>query len=167
MKAQLLVTALIGAFLLPPMPIQAAQAHFVSCAVFAPGVHCADPILQGMVDGQWVGLILHYNGTNGGPDRIAVVSIGLGGNGESTLVLPTIKPVGASGDRMNASFREGKLFIWNAVYLPGEAHCCYTHIAVRRFGFHGKKLQMEREATVPNNATAAAIDAALEHGAHF
>jgi|GEM_PF-6114795 len=65
---------------------------------------------------------------------------------------------------MSAEFRHGKLYVFNAVYLPGEAHCCYTHEAVRRFGFHNNRLAMETLATVPINASQQQIDAALALG---
>jgi hypothetical protein len=119
--------------------------------------------------GQWIGFLLHFDGSNGGPDALSVVTIGFGGNGLQTIVLPAIKPDGG-GDRMGASFRKGKLIVIivsNAFYLPGEAHCCFTHTTIRRYGFHDRRLLVEREATVPSAATAAEQDAALEHGPHL
>ena len=139
----------------------------VPCEAFAQGIKCANPILEGIVDHQWIGLILHFDGTNGGPDAIHIVAIGVGGNGLETIALPPIKPDGEYGDRMDASFRDGKLFVSNAIYLPGEAHCCFTHRTYRRFGFHNDKLLVEREATVPSGATAAQVDAALDKGMHL
>lgn len=137
----------------------------VPCNVFGnSSAPCPNPIVQGVVDGQWVGLIYHFDGTNGGPDSITVVSVGVGGNGYSTAELQVIKPEGQYGDRMEAQFVGGKLWVKNAIYLPGEAHCCYTHTAVRQFGFHAKRLQVEEMASVTNNATQAQIRAALRAG---
>ncbi len=138
----------------------------VPCGVFAAGIHCVNPIQEGTIDGQWVGLIFRYDGTNGGPVEIKVVSVGSGGNGFATELLPSIEPVGRDGDRMSAAFRGGKLFVVNAMYLPGEAHCCFTHQMVRRFGFHNRRLVMEREASVRASASAFQIDEALKNSAH-
>jgi hypothetical protein len=46
--------------------------------------------------------------------------------------------------------------------LPGEAHCCFTHKTIRRFGFCHLHLHVERAVTLPNPATAANEDTALE-----
>ena len=134
----------------------------VPCNVFAHG-NCPSPIVQGVVDGQWVALIYHYDGTNGGPTSIAVVTVGAGGNGYLTTNLQAIEPADG-GDRMDAQFVGGKLWVRNAIYLPSEAHCCYTHVMVRQFGFHAKYLQVERTATVAAGATRAEIAAALRAG---
>lgn len=136
----------------------------VPCSVFGSTSSCPNPIVEGVVDGQWVGLIYHFDGTNGGPDGIGVVTVGVGGNGYLTTVLQAIKAEGQYGDRMQAEFVGGKLWVKNAVYLPGEAHCCYSHIAVRQFGFHGRRLQVEKMASVPTNATQEQIRAALRAG---
>lgn len=136
----------------------------VPCSIFGGASDCPNPIMEGVVDGQWVGLIYHYDGTNGGPDSIGVVAIGFGGNGYATTVLQAIKPEGQYGDRMQTEFVGGKLWVKNAIYLPGEAHCCYSHIAVRQFGFHNRRLQMEEIASVPTNASHQQIRAALRAG---
>jgi hypothetical protein len=136
----------------------------VPCAVFGNSSGCPNPIVQGVVDGQWVALIYHFDGTNGGPNTIGVVVVGVGGNGYSTTALQVIEPEGQYGDRMEAQFVDGKLWVKNAVYLPGEAHCCYTHIAVRQFGFHSKRLAVEDTASVPTDATQVQIRAALNTG---
>jgi hypothetical protein len=169
MKASILpiFTLTVLAALTTATPTTSAQPASVACGVFGPGIRCINPISQGVVDGQWIGLIFRYNGTNGGPDAIDVVTIGLGGNGMLTMQLPRIKPAGDYGDRMGAVFRNGKLIVSNAIYLPGEAHCCFTHMAVRRFGFHDRRLVAERLATVPNAASATQIDAVLEQGVHY
>lgn len=140
----------------------AASAANVPCAVFAQG-NCPSPIVQGIVDGQWIALIYHYDGTNGGPTSIGVVTVGAGGNGYLTTTLQTIQPADG-GDRMDAQFANGKLWVRNAIYLPGEAHCCYTHVVVRQFGFHDKRLRVERTAQVAADATHAQIAAALRAG---
>jgi hypothetical protein len=140
----------------------AAAAANVPCNVFAKG-NCPSPIVQGVVDGQWIVLIYHYDGTNGGPVGIGVVTVGAGGNGYLTTTFHTITPAD-DGDRMDAQFVAGKLWVRNAIYLPGEAHCCYTHVIVRQFGFHEKRLRVERTATVAADATRTEIAAALRAG---
>ena len=94
----------------------------VPCNVFFAG-NCPNPIVQGVVDGQWIAVIYHYNGTNGGPDSLNIVTVGAGGNGYLTSTLQTIQPA-LDGDRMDAQFVGGKLWVRNAIYLPEEAHCC-------------------------------------------
>ena len=140
----------------------AAAAPEVPCNVFAAG-NCPNPIVQGVVDGQWIAAIEHYNGTNGAPTSIGIVTIGAGGNGYLTTTLQTIEPA-VDGDRMYAEFVNGKLWIGNSIYLPGEAHCCNTHIIVRQFGFRNKRLRVERTAMVKSDATRAEIAAALRAG---
>lgn len=139
-----------------------ATAADVPCAVFASG-NCPSPIVQGVVDGQWIALIYHYNGTNGGPIAIGVMTVGAGGNGYLTTTLQTIEPAD-DGDRMDAQFAGGKLWVRNSIYLPSEAHCCNTHVIVRQFGFHQRRLRVERTATVAADATRAQIAAALRAG---
>jgi hypothetical protein len=134
----------------------------VPCNIFGgAGADCPNPIVEGVVDGQWIALVYQYGGGNGGANSISVVSVGSGGNGALTSTLGAINPTGEEGDRMSASFVGGKLWVQNAVYLHGEAHCCYTHVAVQQFGFHNKKLVVERVATVTSDATEAQIRAAL------
>jgi hypothetical protein len=147
----------------PIGPAAADTPSSVPCAVYgAPKVAtCFSPFQQGVVDGQWIGIIAHYNGTNGGADSMRIVSIGAGGNGEETIPVGVFAPSGTGGDRMVAVFTGGKLWLKNAVYLNGEAHCCFTHVAVRQYGFHGGKLQQEREVTVAADASDATIRAAL------
>ncbi len=140
----------------------AAATPNVPCAVFGAG-NCPNPIVQGVVDGQWIALVYHYNGTNGGPDGISVMTVGAGGNGYLTTYLQRLRPAD-DGDRMDAQFVNGKLWVKNAIYLPGEAHCCYTHIAVRQYGFHDRRLRVERTATVGADATRSFIAAALRAG---
>ena len=134
-----------------------ASAADVPCAVFAQG-NCPNPIVQGVVDGQWIAAIYHYNGTNGGPTSIGIVTVGAGGNGYLTTSLQTIQPAD-DGDRMDVQFVGGKIWVRNAIYLPSEAHCCYTHVIVREFGFHDKQLRVLRTATVAADATRAQIAA--------
>lgn len=143
-----------------PKPSPAAQ-QIVPCKIFAPGMTCGNPIVQGAVDGQWIALILHYWGSSDGADRADVVSIGLGGNGMETKTLPHILPFGREGDRVFAEIRGGKLFVENDVYAEGEAHCCPRRMSVRRYGFRNEALRVERSATVGVDATNAQIDAAL------
>lgn len=158
-----ILVSILAVALLAPVSARADNIPRVPCAVFGEGANCVSPLHQGVVDGQWVGLIYVFSGSNGGVNRIAVVTVGFGGNGLKTFALPTIEPDGGY-DGMYAEFHHGKLYVFNTVYLPGEAHCCPTHVAVRRFGFHNKKLAMETLATVDINANLQQIDAALGHG---
>jgi hypothetical protein len=84
----------------------------------------------------------------GGPSSIEVVVIGVGGALQTTM-LQTIKPEGGCGDRMTAQSVDGKLWVENSIYSLGESHCCNSHIAVRQFRFHSKRLQVEEIASVP------------------
>lgn len=163
--ALLSISVLVVASLATPLASPADEVvHFVPCGVLlkSSAAKCASPFIDGVVDGQWVGLVMHFSGGNGGANRIFVVTVGPGGNGELTIALPDIKPEGPDGDRMGAWFARGKLYVTNAVYLPGEAHCCYTNVTVRQFGFHGQSVGLERTATVPSNATKDQIYQALE-----
>lgn len=143
-----------------------ASSNTVPCNVLGQG-DCANPFLEGVVDGQWLGLIFQFGGGNGGATAADVESIGYGGNGWKTVSLGEIKAEGEYGDRMFAKFVHAKLYVFNAVYLPGEAHCCFTHYAVRRYGFHDRQLMMERLATVPTVASQSDVDRALNQGAHY
>ena len=78
---------------------------------------------------------------------IGVVTVGAGGNGYLTTTLQTIAPAD-DGDRIDAQFVNGKLWVQNSIYLPGEAHCCNTHVVARQFGFRNRRLRLERTATV-------------------
>lgn len=141
----------------------ASHAATVPCSVMMPDATdgCGKPFVDGVVDHQWVGIIIHFSGSNGGADELFPFTIGRGGNGLLTITLPAIKPEGQYGDRMDAWFANGKLYVLNSVYLPGEAHCCNSHVTVRQFGFAGKALVRERTASVPAAATRAQIYAAL------
>lgn len=103
---------------------------------------------QGTVDGHWVGLVIDYRGGNGGAYDAIVYTMRVGGNGLLLHPSGKIKAEGQYADRLGALFANNKLYIVNAVYLPGEAHCCYTHDAVQRFGFQGDELVQEGIATV-------------------
>lgn len=140
----------------------------VPCGVTLPDVKdgCASPFIEGVVDHQWVGLVVRFSGGNGGADELDPVTVARGGNGLLTVTLPPIKPEGQYGDRMGAWFDNDKLFVSNAIYLPGEAHCCFTHITVREYGFTPKGLSIERTASVASNATRPVIYAALKSAAY-
>jgi hypothetical protein len=99
--------------------------------------------VEGVVQGQWVGLVLIYSGTNGFASYAHVFAVGDGGNGPLTTNLGIITAMGASKnsiepDRLDAHFANDRLYTINPIYLPGQAHCCPTKFIVQRFGFHGK-----------------------------
>jgi hypothetical protein len=96
---------------------------------------------------------------------VVLFTVGAGGNGPKIIFLGSIKS--EDGDRMGITFRYRKLYVWNAIYLPGEAHCCFRHMVVRRSGFHGNASLPEREATVLDGASEKQVDAALEAGPHL
>ncbi len=123
---------------------------------------CQNPIVQGVVDKQWIAVLKHYNGTNGGPDVLTVLGIGIGADGPQTVNLGVIKPEGEGADRMDVWFASNKLYVTNAIYLPNESYCCYARRMARRFGFQGKKLALERLATVPSGASQRTISATLD-----
>lgn len=145
-------------------PLQTgAQGSPVPCSKLGRNsARCQNPILEGVVDKQWIAVLKHYNGTNGGPDVLSVVGIGMGADGPQTVSLGVIKPEGQGADRMDAWFQSSKLYVSNAIYLPNEPYCCYSRRMARRFGFQGKKLALERLATVPSGASQHAISATLD-----
>ncbi len=105
---------------------------------------------EGVVDGQWVGLVLDLSGTNGGASRAIVYMVVIGGNGLKTVELTkSLMAEGPSGDRMSALFAKGKLYVTNDIYLPGEPHCCPTHETIQRFGIHDGRLVREGFGTIP------------------
>lgn len=145
------------------------RAELVPCGVTMPDAKdgCGKPFVEGVVDHQWVGLIAHYTGGNGGVDALYPFTVGRGGNGLRTITLPAIKTEGEYGDRMYAWFANDKLYVVNAIYLPGEAHCCFTHNSVRQYGFDERGLVRERTTTVATTATRAQIYAALAKAPAF
>lgn len=139
----------------------------VPCHVTMPDATdgCGSPFAQGVVDGQWVGLIFHFSGSNGGADQLLPITVGRGGNGLLTIAMPAIKPEGTYGDRMDAWFANSKLYVMNSIYLPGEAHCCNTQITARRYGFNPKGLHLEHTVTLPAASTHVQIAIALAKAA--
>lgn len=103
---------------------------------------------QGIVDGHWVGVVLDYSGGNGGAFDAIVYTMRVGGNGLLLHSAGKIKAIGDSADRLGVLFANNKLYVLNAIYLPGEAHCCYTHDAVQRFGFEGDDLVAQGQGTI-------------------
>lgn len=109
------------------------------------------PGVSGLVDGRSVTVIINAGGGNGGASDVTAFWYTVGPNGYQLAQL-RIKTPGSNGDRMQATFARGKLYITNAIYLSGEAHCCYTHLAVQRFGVivtaaHDASLTLEGFAT--------------------
>ncbi len=89
------------------------------------------PSVAGLVSGIPVTAVYEYSGGNGGAFGVDAYWLTSGGNG----ALTAHKKIAAvqGGDRMTALFANGKLYVANAIYLSGEPHCCYTHVAVQRF----------------------------------
>lgn len=89
------------------------------------------PSVSGAVGGTPVTVVYDYSGGNGGAFGVTAFWLTAGGNGYLTAQKKI--HVLQAGDRMTAFFRGGRLYLANAIYLNGEAHCCYTHLAVQRF----------------------------------
>jgi hypothetical protein len=118
------------------------------CASYSGGKPCHfSPVREGTVDGYRVVVILMDNGTNGEASSAHLFVHGAGGNGGATADLGLIPAY--QGDRMDALFAGGKLYLTNEIYLPGEAHCCGTHIVASKFGFEGQKLVFYGSKTFP------------------
>ena len=45
---------------------------------FEPMSSCQSPFMEGIVDGRWIGLVLHYTGGNNRIDKAMVFSVGTG-----------------------------------------------------------------------------------------
>lgn len=108
---------------------------------------CQNPFAQGIVDGQWVGLVLYLGKT-------PVFSVVHGGSvWTDTVLIGTIdadEGAGGWSDNMEARFVGSKLWFITPYHLPGqEGHYSYTHFLVRQYGVVGRvKLQLERETIV-------------------
>jgi hypothetical protein len=111
-------------------------------SLFLPNVafakHCvkistrAPASVSGVINGVPVTVVLYYDGTNGGPSGASAFWLDVGGNGLRTNVIK-IAPQGQYGDRIGVFFANSYMYVSNAVYLPGQAHCCYTNRTVQRF----------------------------------
>jgi hypothetical protein len=120
------------------------------------------PGIIGLVDGHGVSVVLNAGGGNGGASDALVFWYTYGGNGDK-LAQQTIKALGDGGassqtiapDNVDALFANGKLYIFNLIYLSREAHCCSTHGVVQRFGVVDSQamrkvsLHPEGTATIP------------------
>lgn len=123
--------------------------------------------VQGGVNGTWVGLVLMFDGTNGGATSASAYATVPGGNGFLTQPLSKITAVtrpgdAMDGDRMSGFVRNGRLYVTNAVYGKGEAHCCATHVAVRRYTFVHGRLTQEAAATLATASLYATGDEAAD-----
>jgi len=108
--------------------------------------------MEGIVDGQWVGLVINYTGGNNGIDKVRAFSIGLGANGDMTFDLGTIAVEdygGWSGD-MEVRFVNGKLWVINPDHdYSHQSHFGFARVLVRQYGFYGRELIVEKRAFVP------------------
>jgi hypothetical protein len=128
--------------------------------------------MEGIVDGQWIGLVLHYTGGNNGIDKAIVFSVGRGGMTTMTFYLGTISykdAFGWTGD-MDFRFVNGKLW---AIYPDRDyyhqAHFGFTRVNVEQYGLYGREFEVEKRATMPmpgpskgNYPSNATISAALD-----
>ena len=144
-----------------------AQAQPKPCPTNKPPLE-SSAFSNGLVDGRWIGLVFDFDGTNGGATRARAYTVAIGGNGLRTIDLGFMKA--DDGDRLVAIFASGKLYLYNAVYLHGEAHCCASHIAVQRFGFRNNVLAREGASTValpPSPATPESLSCPAVDGAQY
>jgi hypothetical protein len=140
----------------------------VPCGVYGSAYtkRCPNPFEEGIVDGQWVGIVAINSGGNGGATSLLVFSTGIGGNGAITKALGKITGLSVSDgmppDGLEAIFHRGKLWVYNYVHLPGQGHFDLTNEAVQQYGFDAGAFNRERSAIVPINASDATISSALE-----
>jgi hypothetical protein len=113
---------------------------------------CPSPFLEGIVDGQWVGLVLHYTGGNNGVDGAAGYSVGNSAGEAKTFYLGTIKvedSFGWTGD-MEVRFVNGKLWVINPDHdYNHQSHTGFAKALVRQYGFYGPELVVEKRALLP------------------
>jgi hypothetical protein len=113
---------------------------------------CPSPFMQGIVDGQWIGLVLHFTGGNNGVDGVAAYSVGGSANGVETFYLGTIKAednFGWTGD-IEVRFVNGKLWVINPDHdYYHQSHLGFAQVLVRQYGFYGPQLEVEKRAFVP------------------
>jgi hypothetical protein len=164
-------------FALLASSLQNAQAATVPCAQLHLGGSshtptCPNPFVQGVVDGQWIGLLVHYTGGNDGIDKITAFSIGEGAMAPTTFNLGTITTddaYGFPGD-MEARIVHGKLWIITPNRDANhQSHFGFTSVLVRQYGFYGRNLEIQKRAIVPMPGnvkgmypSSAAISAALQ-----
>jgi hypothetical protein len=133
---------------------------------------CPSPFLEGIVDGQWIGLVLHYTGGNNGVDGAAVYTVGNSAGAVKTFLLGEIKVednFGWTGD-MEVRFVDGKLWVINPDHdYNHQSHLGFAQVLVRQYGFYGPQLVVEKRAFVPMPGSGkgfypsnAAISAALQ-----
>lgn len=148
----------------PAFAANSAPLKEVPCPVFGMAHHgaCTDPVHEGIVDGQWIAVVVNYGGTDEGARSLIVYTVGMA-NGNMTIPLAPIAPSGNGGNHMSVRFAGGKLIVYNAIYRKDEALCCPAQMIVRRFGFdaNAQKLHAESSATLPLTATDAQVDKAL------
>lgn len=134
------------------------------------------PMVQGSVNGHWIGILVMNDGTNGGAQEAQVYSNINGGNGAKTQLVGTIKARGEGGDRLSVFFNGPYVYAYNEIYGPNEAHCCGTHLAVARYKIGGDatSLSLAGTATVATkdirdfahpNKTACGLDAVKDYQA--
>jgi hypothetical protein len=142
---------LVFGVLLMGQPAIAASSD-VPCGVFSsfngyvrPGP-CGNPFSEGVVDGQWIGIVMMFSGGNGGAISAHLYGAGHGGNGPLTIDLGHIDAISEYGnaapDGLQIFFKHGKLIAVNKV-----AHNSWDNFVGRQFGFHNSKLVSEKQTT--------------------
>jgi hypothetical protein len=118
---------------------------------------------QGTVGKAWVGLVLEFSATNGGATTAQVFMVRPDGNG-TPLIDAGLIHAASQGDRLDAFFHNGLLYVTNSVYGPNEAHCCNTKMAVQLFGVNRNATELTLLTTkrVPAAYTQQQIVAAVK-----
>lgn len=106
--------------------------------------------VHGIVDGHEAEVILDDRGGNGGAfDALVYVDArGTLLHGSPQGIMYRKVSVVGDGSDLRAFFDAGKIYITNAVYLPGECHACSRNTSAQEFGFEHGKLTSEGVVTV-------------------
>jgi hypothetical protein len=108
--------------------------------------------MQGIVDGQWVGVVLDFGGGNQGINKATVISVGAGANGYKTYYLGVLQyrdAFGWTGD-IEMRFVHGKLWMLHPDRAYNEpAHFGFRRIEVDEYGLYGSNLERQRTGLVP------------------
>jgi hypothetical protein len=118
----------------------------------APMNSCPNPFMQGIVDDQWIGVLIHWTGGNNGADSLVAFTVGHDRGAILTRLLGTIDAKDNYGWRgeLEARFVHGKLWVINSFHTSGQdCHMCYTHLLVRAYGFYERNLHQQNSVIIP------------------
>ena len=124
----------VGPSYAPCSPPFCIAGYMISNAVAAGSEECASYsfVNTGSLSGHDAVALVMSGGGSGGAFSVQVFA-NTGSWG--VLELGEVKPMlsNGGGDRMGAFFGNGRLYIDNPLYLPGEFHAGSTHRAIQRF----------------------------------